>query len=434
MVVAERLMARRGRIGIVERIATESVSAEARGAWIKLNRFGVTKADVLRFWAHKRRHTRSPIRNHGSAGRIPSSSRLADETTLESAADEPRSTRHFFENFLLTHTQMETWTHDKRTKSKSWIFTLNNYTPEDEANITELADSCTRITVGREIGKSGTPHLQGALTLQHSTTFGGIRKKLGGRAHVEPMNARNEAGFTYCRKEGNMLIDKTHGVGAGTRTDLLTAREAARQKLTDLEYVEAADPGPQAFRHKQALDKLYAGKKPLRNLEVIWIYGPTASGKTTYVYEKEEDLHVQEGLKWWDGYIGQKAVLIDDWRPNMCTFRHWLRLTDKFPMTLEVKGGTQDAKYERLYVTSPLEPSIAAQKMTLGDDEDIKQFLRRITAVLAFPLSTEVGVILQPDLPGDATDSGGLAPPCGPPALPPLYKDMCVDMEEDEVH
>lgn len=44
--------------------------------------------------------------------------------------------------------------------AKHWVFTLNNYTPE---NITELnnCSSTKRHSFQEEIGETGTPHLQG---------------------------------------------------------------------------------------------------------------------------------------------------------------------------------------------------------------------------------------------------------------------------------
>lgn len=66
---------------------------------------------------------------------------------------------------------------------------------------------------------------------------------------------------------------------------------------------------------KQSVDLFKIDTKPAvttEKLRGVWIYGPPGTGKTRYVHEKYDDIYDKGQNKWWDGYTGQKVVLIDD--------------------------------------------------------------------------------------------------------------------------
>lgn len=45
-------------------------------------------------------------------------------------------------------------------RNRTWVFTLNNYTKEEEEALME-SEYADYIVFGREVGEEGTPHLQG---------------------------------------------------------------------------------------------------------------------------------------------------------------------------------------------------------------------------------------------------------------------------------
>lgn len=112
---------------------------------------------------------------------------------------------------------------------------------------------------------------------------------------------------------------------------------------------------------------------------VTWIYGPTGTGKTRFVFDNEPLEHLwlaSNDLKWFDGYSGQPAVLMDDFRGNFCSFHSLLRYLDRYPMRVPVKGGFVVWNPLRIYITSSRHPSQIYQV-----DEDVNQLLRRITVI-----------------------------------------------------
>lgn len=92
----------------------------------------------------------------------------------------------------------------KFSPAKKWCFTLNNYTDNDINYLVPLfQDKCEKYVFQKEVGKNGTPHLQGAIwfkTKDRPTTF-----KLK-RIHWELM--RNEkASIAYCQKSETAVSD-----------------------------------------------------------------------------------------------------------------------------------------------------------------------------------------------------------------------------------
>lgn len=86
-----------------------------------------------------------------------------------------------------------------------YVFTLNNYTQDEVTQLTsDFATSYKYLVFGREVGDSGTPHLQGFLILQAKKTLNQVRLLPGlGRAHLEGTRGTSLQAATYCKKDGD---------------------------------------------------------------------------------------------------------------------------------------------------------------------------------------------------------------------------------------
>ena len=90
--------------------------------------------------------------------------------------------------------------------SSQWFFTLNNYTNEHIHRLVAMADDWFYV-VGKEVGESGTPHLQGTIWHKQGVKFDmKTMSKLIPNSHLERvMYFENSIG--YCLKEGKVLTN-----------------------------------------------------------------------------------------------------------------------------------------------------------------------------------------------------------------------------------
>lgn len=113
------------------------------------------------------------------------------------------------------------------SQTKRWCFTLNNYT-DDDVNLLRALGGGPQIdylVFGREVGASGTPHLQGFVVYKHSIRRSVCVHRLGDRVHVEVALGTNVQASQYCKKDGNFEEFGAFRNEAGKRTDWDRYRE-----------------------------------------------------------------------------------------------------------------------------------------------------------------------------------------------------------------
>ena len=83
---------------------------------------------------------------------------------------------------------------------------MNNWNEQEYEGITEwLHNNTVGFVVGKEVGESGTPHLQGYFELKEGKTFTSV-KKMNERIHIEKAKGKREQNITYCTKEKDYVI------------------------------------------------------------------------------------------------------------------------------------------------------------------------------------------------------------------------------------
>ena len=68
-------------------------------------------------------------------------------------------------------------------QSKRWVFTLNNYAESDFAHFHDAPDRAY-VIIGKEVGESGTPYLQGYITFHKNKRLSPV-KIIHPRGHWE---------------------------------------------------------------------------------------------------------------------------------------------------------------------------------------------------------------------------------------------------------
>lgn len=83
----------------------------------------------------------------------------------------------------------------------------------------------------------------------------------------------------------------------------------------------------------------------------LWVYGPPGSGKSHYARMNFTDIYIKAQNKWFDGYVGQKVILLDDFDTSV--LGHYLKIwSDKWECSGEIKGGTVNLKHTKFIITS----------------------------------------------------------------------------------
>lgn len=260
--------------------------------------------------------------------------------------------------------------------SRSWCFTINNWMPDDW----EQAISLRRVhkakwfIVGKEVGENGTPHLQGAVTFPQSLRLAAVKKMLP-RAHLEPMKGKEIDSTKYCSKDG-AFVEEGERSAQGTRSDLKEAHKYAREGKGLTEFLEL-EPGYQALKVYELAKGAFPPKAQVR--KVIWLWGAAGVGKSKTAAEAGAYFMDKDG-SFWTSYHGQGTVCLDELRPKDLSRRELLRLLDRYPYQISIKGRTEWWRATTIYITSCLHPQIFWSGMK-GDDEPWEQLERRISEI-----------------------------------------------------
>jgi len=260
------------------------------------------------------------------------------------------------------------------------------------------------IYVGCEICPvSKREHYQGYVRFPNPRALGGVRKlftheiklpdgNMGYPGHWEACKGSEAANIAYCSKEDNLVLEAGLPEASkdperaekkqGKRTDILLVRNMIKKGAGMLEIVDTINTG-QAIKIAETMLKYL---EPGRNWipEVFWIYGPTGAGKSKYAFDSCANPWVSgKDGKWFEGYDAHEDVIFDDFRNDFCPFHVLLRLLDRYPYRVEVKGASRQFLARRIFITSCHAPHKVYS--STASDEDVQQLGRRIAQIIYMP-------------------------------------------------
>lgn len=233
---------------------------------------------------------------------------------------------------------------------KNWCFTLNNYTEEEFEKF--LNYDCKYIIIGKEVGLTGTPHLQGYVVFNATKRPSGV-KKVDPKAHWELAKGTSSQNREYCSKDGNHtergvipMTSKEQGAKSKLNWSLVikAAKEGTAEELYPREFLMYNSTITKLFRPVLEAIPVYCG---------LWYVGPPGTGKSRTARENFPGAYDKLLNKWWDGYDGEESVLIDDIGMSnelMGTFLK--RYCDHYPFRAEFKGGSKVIRPKNIIVTS----------------------------------------------------------------------------------
>jgi len=267
------------------------------------------------------------------------------------------------------------------TVSKRWLFTLNNYTPEDLLKL--ATDVFAYVIAGKERAPTTmTAHLQGYAVFKTSQRLTGVRK-IFPTAHWEIAKGTSEENIKYCSKEDDFL---EFGERPKTRAQQ-SADVAERQKARWRAIIAAAKEGtceeefPSEFiRYNGTIRRLYA--RPLTDISEysgIWYHGPPGSGKSRGARQAYPNFYDKLINKWWDNYDDEESVLIDDLSLDHGFMGSFLkRWADHYPFRAEYKGGSKMIRPKNIIITSNYTP----EEIWPTDRVLVDAITRRFTLIL----------------------------------------------------
>lgn len=236
-------------------------------------------------------------------------------------------------------------------KTRSYCFTLNNYSHEEIAQLQEC--DAKYIVWGKEVGESGTPHLQGFVSFVNPRTITGIKRMKGAwyRMNLRPSEKPLSA-IDYCKKGEQTHKEWTelgvrgpnYGKNAdvwekgkfeqGARHDLDRAYQAIRDG-TSVDEIAWKEPAlyQAANRAMERMEDIrLRGLKRTEMTEGIWVFGKTGVGKSVWALEQGGDNFYAYPYDndWWDNYRGEDTVIIDEFRGQI-PYNVILRMVDRNP-------------------------------------------------------------------------------------------------------
>lgn len=267
----------------------------------------------------------------------------------------------------------------KRKRLRRVSFTINSPTEDHHLNLVELFNNgkLKFLIYSEEVASTGQPHLQGYAEFDGQYDFEIIKRIMPEGAHLEASSGSKHANIRYCSKSASHVsgpfIYGDLASNQGQRTDILDALEMLA-KSTSLEKCAADAMFASTYvKFSSGFDKLARLRKiPTYQIpepeekEIIVLWGTTGTGKSHTAYTSLRAKYPLEvpyfccdlSGQWFDGYCGQSGAILDDFRGKNSGMRVelFLRLTDKWPLTVPVKGGFVVWAPKTIYITSNEDP------------------------------------------------------------------------------
>jgi len=245
---------------------------------------------------------------------------------------------------------------NSRRQGIFWLCTLSyEQAPAYEFGI--HSDVCSWIKGQREIGEGGFDHWQFIVAFRRKQSLQSAKLALRmPTLHLEL--SRSSAASSYVWKEDTRVEGSQFEFGGQP-----IARNCAQdwediwEKAKDGLYMQIpANVRIQNYRTLRSIASDFASPTPMvRKCFVFW--GATGSGKSRRAWDESGwDAYCKDPrTKFWDGYQGEKNVVLDEFR-GAIDLSHMLRWLDRYPVRVEIKGSSVCLRAENIWITSNLDP------------------------------------------------------------------------------
>ena len=297
---------------------------------------------------------------------------------------------------------------EKDTRHRKYLLTINN--PEEEWNHKRIQSVLDTLNLkywcmADEIGlEEKTPHTHIFFVTKTSAMRFSTVKKHFPTAHIDPANGTSEENRAYVQKSGKWADDPKGETSVpdtfeewgelpieqpGTRNDLAVLYQHIKDGLTNYEIIEI---NPDHILNLEKIDRTrqiireQQYRETFRQLETIYIWGKTGTGKTRGVMEKYGYSGVYRVTDYshpFDSYAGEDVLLLDEYGSNF-KIRDLLNYLDGYPLTLPCRYANRVACYTKVYIVSNICLSKQYVEIQLSEPEVFRALLRRICKVVYY--------------------------------------------------
>lgn len=259
----------------------------------------------------------------------------------------------------------------------------------------EFKEPIRYIIAGEEkCPSTGRIHWQSYIELTKRFRLKALKALIGdSTAHIEAAKGNSQQNIDYCSKEGNVIL--CEGVPAqkvqGQRNDIIALRDHFKvSKKRTHDALDDDDLLPVVARYPKLCNMLELHYSvPRSEMTELFIYwGCTGSGKSHTAYEEAKQfgaVYFKPSGQWWDGYEGQPSVIFEDFRGET-GLAPLLRIVDKYPLRVPVKGGFKEFVSSRLYITSNVDIDDWFNVEQRGYEPSMSALRRRVTKKVHFDI------------------------------------------------
>ena len=213
-----------------------------------------------------------------------------------------------------------------------------------------------------------------------------------------------------CKKQGKYLYDASERISTIENLDTpenedehtalyadimslvnkeISWRDFLQKKPKRIHMISNIKTAHDLLRQEYKFDDIF------RHLDITYIYGTTAKGKTRFVMEKYGYKNVYRVTKYdhtaFDRYNGQDVVIFEEYRSSF-KIEDMLNYLDGYPLMLPSRYNDKEACYTKVYITTNWALSEQYKNIQTSHPSTWQAFLRRIKTVYNFDKSKDISV------------------------------------------
>lgn len=253
-------------------------------------------------------------------------------------------------------------------RSPYWCFTLH----QDEKPDFKTDQVQYLVFQQEECPLTKKKHWQGYIEFKNRKRFNQVKDFLGNEAHIEPRRGTSQQAADYCKKPETAIAGTQHEEGTRSIPDQ-NGLEAVKRLIDEgKDMTEVAEEHfgqwcryRKSFEAYQEIKRRTVIPQGFQPVEVEVHWGAPGTGKTRLVEDTAAAFGValfridlaERDKVWWDGYNGEKWLLLDEFEGQMDRVR-FNKLCGGYGhlQRWPIKGGFTNIFFTKIFITSNKNP------------------------------------------------------------------------------